>query len=109
MPHAVLTETVPLTFGDDGVATVGGTRVTLDSLYGAFSEGLSAEEIVLQYPALSLADVYAVLGYCLHHSVDVEAYLERRGRQGDDVRRENERRFPPAGIRERLLARRSGS
>ena len=107
MSHAVVTETVPLLFGADEVARIGGTRVTLDTVLAAFDEGSTAEEIVLEYPVLALADVYAVLGYCLHHPTEIEAYLEGRRRREVEVRKENERRFPPSGVRERLLARRA--
>lgn len=107
MMHATVTETVPLVFGLDEVARVGGTRVTLDTVFEAFGEGLTAEEIALEYPVLALADVYAVLGYCLHHPSEIEVYLDRRRRQQAEVRKENERHFGPSGIRERLLARRA--
>ncbi|HXU39955.1 MAG TPA: DUF433 domain-containing protein [Blastocatellia bacterium] len=90
----------------DGVIRVGGTRVTLDTLVEAFNEGATAEEIVQQYPSLELGDVYAVIGYYLHNQTDVEQYLERRREEASRVRRENEARFDPKGIRERLLARR---
>lgn len=90
----------------DGVIRVGGTRVTLDTLVEAFNEGATAEEIVQQYPSLELGDVYAVIGYYLHNRADVEQYLERRREEASRVRRENEARFDPKGIRERLLARR---
>jgi hypothetical protein len=55
---------------------------------------------------LELGDVYAVIGYYLHNRADVEQYLERRLEEASRVRRENEARFDPKGIRERLLARR---
>ena len=38
----------------------------------AFDEGATAEEIVQQYPALSLADAYAAISYYLRHRSDVE-------------------------------------
>lgn len=56
---------VPLNIDMDGVIRVGNTRVTLDTVVAAFKEGATAEEIVWQYPSLSLADVYAVIGYYL--------------------------------------------
>jgi uncharacterized protein (DUF433 family) len=49
----------------DGVARIGATRVTLDTLVAAFEEGATAEEIVRQYPSLQLADVCSVIGYYL--------------------------------------------
>ena len=90
-----------------GVMRVGGTRVTLDTIVAAFQEGATAEEIVYQYPSLSLADVYSVIGYYLQRRSDVEAYLRRRRWQADEVRKQNEAQFDPRGIRDRLLARRA--
>lgn len=96
---------VPLELADDGVVRIGGTRVTLDTLMAAYQEGFGAEEIVQQYPTLKLADVYSVLGYVLGHAEEVDNYLEKRRAIGLGVRRENELRFPAAGVRDRLLAR----
>jgi uncharacterized protein (DUF433 family) len=97
---------VPLAAGSDGVIRVAGTRVTLDTVAYAFEHGATAEEIVQQYPSLPLADVYSVLGYVLSHRAEVDAYLAERAQRRGAVRAEAERRFDPAGIRARLLARR---
>jgi uncharacterized protein (DUF433 family) len=102
----VATEPVPLVQGADGVMRVRGTRITLDTVFAAFREGATAEEIVQQYPSLSLADVYQVIGYCLRHSSEVEAYLAARRETGRTNRELNESTWPPDGIRDRLLARR---
>jgi len=85
---------------------VAGTRVTLDTVAFAFERGATAEEIVQQYPALPLADVYSVLGYLLRHQTEVAAYLATRSQRRETVRKQNERQFAPQGIRARLLARR---
>jgi uncharacterized protein (DUF433 family) len=100
-------EPVPLATDTDGVVRVGGTRVTLDTVVAAFGEGATAEEIVHQYPSLKLGDVYAVIGYYLRRREDVEAYLSDRQKQVAEVRKQNESRFDPQGIRDRLLSRRS--
>ena len=97
---------VPLITDADGVVRVGHTRVTLDTVVAAFHEGATAEEIVAQYPVLSLADVYAVIGYYLQQQTEIDAYLSRRRQVADQVRRHNEALCNPYGIRERLLARR---
>jgi uncharacterized protein (DUF433 family) len=102
------TKPVPLEVDADGVARVGISRVTLDTVVAAFNEGATAEEIVYQYPSLNLADVYAVIGYYLQRRSDVETYLRQRQQQRDEVRGQNETRFEPRGIRDRLLARRVG-
>ncbi|MBI3940885.1 MAG: DUF433 domain-containing protein [Acidobacteria bacterium] len=100
------TEEIPLALDAAGVVRVGGTRVTLDTVVAAFHEGATAEEIVHQYPSLDLADVYAVISYYLRHREDVGAYLVQRQQQADKLRGENESRFDPQGVRDRLLARR---
>lgn len=99
-------QTVPLT-KVDGVLRVGGTRVTLDTIVAAFEEGATPEEIAQQYPSLNLADVYAVIGYYLQNQSALQQYLSERQRQADSIRRQNEARFNPQGVRERLLARRT--
>jgi uncharacterized protein (DUF433 family) len=101
-----VTDPIPLQMDADGVVRVGGTRVTLDTVVAAFADGATAEEIVQQYPSLTLADVYTVLGYYLRRRAEVEAYLQRREQQALLVRQQNERRADPRGVRERLLARR---
>jgi uncharacterized protein (DUF433 family) len=102
---AIIADPVPLTADADGVIRVGGTRVTLDTVVAAFREGTPAETIADQYPSLELADVYATIAYYLRHRTEVENYLARAREQAERVRRENEARFPPDGVRARLLAR----
>lgn len=109
MAFAVITDPIPLHMDIDGVLRVGGTRVTLDSVIGTFSDGATPEEIVQQYTSLDLADVYAVLGYYLRHQAEVEVYLKRRQQQAQAVRQQNARRTNTHEIRERLLARRAQS
>ncbi len=105
MSLTVTAEPMPLSADADGVVRIAGTRVTLDTLVAAFRQGATAETIADQYPSLSLADVYTAIGYYLRHQADVDAYLQRRREQAAQVRQENETRFPPIGIRDRLLAR----
>jgi uncharacterized protein (DUF433 family) len=99
-------ERVPIHTDADGVVRVAGTRVTLDTIVAAFDAGATAEEIAQQYSSISLADVYSVITYYLRHKTEVSAYLHGRQEQAATVREEIERRFPPSGIRERLIARR---
>ena len=107
MTLSLANEPIPLETDADGVVRVGGTRVTLDTIVAAFNEGGTAEEIVYQYPSLHLADVYAVIGYSLRRRSEVEAYLRQRQQQANSTRKQNEDRFAPDGVRNRLLARRA--
>lgn len=106
MSLATTAERVPLTTDDEGVVRIAATRVTLDTLVAAYRDGMTPEGIVEQYPTLRLADVYSVIGFVLAHSAEVEAYLRARGACADEVRRENESRFDPVCVRDRLMARR---
>ena len=105
-----LTKTIPLPLAmtEEGVIRVGGTRVTLDSVLAAFKQGATAEDIAQRYTTLQLADIYAAIAYYLNHESEVEAYLQKRQQISEEVRRQNESRYNPVGLRERLLARRAG-
>jgi uncharacterized protein (DUF433 family) len=106
MANALTAEPLPLVEGTDGVIRVRGTRVTLETLVEAFTDGATAEEIAQQYPSVALADVYQVIGYYLRHSTELGSYFARRQRDIDETKRANESNWPPDGIRDRLLARR---
>lgn len=97
----------PLRLDGQGAVRVGKTRVTLDTVVSAFKNGCAPEEIVRKYPSLDLADVYAVITYYHWYREEIEAYLEQRHRQAEEIRRQNERHTPAPGLRERLLARRA--
>ncbi len=90
-----------------GVARVGGTRVTLDTVIGAYKGGATAETIVDRYPTLSLEDVYFAIGFYLAHTPEVEEYL----RQGEEIAKRVRAKIDASGhqrdLRERLLARRA--
>jgi uncharacterized protein (DUF433 family) len=107
MSLMVSPEPVPLAADRDGVMRVGGTRVTLDTVVVALREGATAEEIAQQYPSLRLADVYAVIGYYLRHQQEIDDHLQGRQQRAAEARRSNEAQFDPAGVRDRLLARRT--
>lgn len=106
MSLSLQTKPVPLATGEQGVAHVGDTRVSLDTLIFAFKHGATPEEIVVDYSTLDLSDVYAVITYYLQNQTEVEDYLQRRQAQRNEVRREMETSFSQAGLRERLLTRR---
>ena len=98
-------EPVPITFDDAGVARVGGTRVTLQTVIAAFNRGATPEMIVEDYDALGLSDVYLILGYYLQHRGEVDAYMREQQAAADAIRAENDARHNTVGLRERLSAR----
>lgn len=64
-----------LTIDDGGFIHVTGRRVGLHHILRAYNEGLSPEEIALEYPSLQLSTVYKVIAYYLEHLDDVEKYV----------------------------------
>jgi uncharacterized protein (DUF433 family) len=90
-------------------SSVEGARVSLDSLLYAFLDGSTPEEIVQQYPSLRLADVYTIIAYYLQNRAELDGYLSDRKAQRAQLHKELDPRHDLAGIRDRLLARRSNS
>jgi uncharacterized protein (DUF433 family) len=84
---------------------VGKTRVTLDTVIHAFEQGHTAEEIVSHYPALRLADVYAVIAYYLNNKAAVDAYLREQEGATRKIWQQIEAQPDYQGFRKRLIAR----
>lgn len=106
MAVSIEAQTVPIELDAHGVMRIAGTRVTLDTVVAAFEQGATAEEIAQQYPSLDLADVYSVISFYLRRRSEIIEYLAQRQRQAQTVQKQNERRFDPHGVRDRLIARR---
>lgn len=98
-------QTVPLQVDDDGVIRVGGTRVTLTTVVHAFDQGHTPEEIVADFPALQLPDVYAVITYYLNNRTVVRDYLAEQEAAAKLIRSEVESKSDWQEFRQRLLAR----
>jgi uncharacterized protein (DUF433 family) len=107
MTLTIVAEAAPLQANEDGVILVGKTRVTLDTVVAVFNQGATAEEIAYRYPSLNLADVYATVAFYLKHQQEVDAYLQQRQKQAQDIRAMNQARFDLQGLRDRLLARKA--
>jgi len=106
--NAPLSDRVPIRMDADGVARIGNTRVRLETLVEAFHSGHAAEEILLKYPSLELKDIYAVIAFYLAHPEEIDIYIDERRRAAEAVRAEVKLKHPSQGVRERLLARRTG-
>ena len=59
----------------DGGYWVAGTRVSLDSVVVAFTEGQTAETIAQAFPVLSLEQTYGSIAFYLANRSAVDAYL----------------------------------
>ena len=102
-------EPSPLVKNETGTVNVGNTRVTLDTVIGAYLDGESAETIADQYPVLKLADIYFTIAYFLRHQDEVNQYLQERRALAARLRAQIEAEMNPIGFRQRLLARQRGA
>ena len=100
-------EKIPLSPDESGIIHIAGTRVTLECVAEMFEQGASPEEIVEQYDALQLDDVYAVITYVLRHRDELKAYLSHRASGEEQTRHTLEEKFPPS-LRSKLLKAKRG-
>lgn len=96
---------LPLRRDAEGTIRVGRSRVTLDTVIEAYQRGGRPEEIARQFPAISLAEVYATIAYYLQHQPALDAYLREREEAAAPLNAELAARSNPPGTRERLRAR----
>ena len=85
---------VPLRVDEEGTVRVGDTRVTLATVIQRFRKGDSPETLAQSFAPVLLADIYAVIGYYLHHRAEVDAYLLHQDREADAFRERHAQFFP---------------
>lgn len=98
-------EPMPIRQDEHGVLRVGETRVMIDGVIYSFLRGATPETIVAQYPSLTLAQVYLVVGYYLNHRDAVDAYLSHQEAEARRIRQEWEAQYPPKLTKAELEAR----
>ncbi len=96
-----------LTLGANGVLRVTGTRVSLETIVTAFDQDATAEQMVDHFPTLDIASVNEVVAYILKNRAAIDKYIARQRERAAKLQAEIEKRFPPHGIRAKLLARRN--
>lgn len=64
-----------------------GHRIGLEHIVERYDNGYSAEQIALEYPGVSLEQIYAVIAYYLHHQAEVDAYIARIDALAEERRR----------------------
>jgi uncharacterized protein (DUF433 family) len=71
---------------EDGVAWIDDTNVkVIEIVVDKLAHGSSAEEMHFQYPHLSLAQIHAALAYYYDHQTELEAEIERRSREANEL------------------------
>lgn len=88
-----------------GVIRIGHTRLRLDVVINAFNQGCSAEEIVMQFPTLDLAEAYEVIAFYLRNKEWVDAHVDNLRAIEEELEKQDYERYGVAELRNRLLAR----
>jgi uncharacterized protein (DUF433 family) len=80
-----------------GKAAIGNTRVRVNNVVFPHKQGRTAEQIIVEYPDLSLAQVHSALAYYYDHQGEIESELARD--EGADERYEHRKGADLAGRR----------
>ena len=71
----------------DGVPMIAGTRTkVVEVILDHLAHDWDAREIHRQHPHLSMGQIYAVLTYYYDHQAEIDADIERRTAQVDDIK-----------------------
>jgi uncharacterized protein (DUF433 family) len=91
----IVADPVPMKVNERGMVRIAGTRITLDTVVGAYRRGDTPDEIHYGFPSLSLADIYFVISYYLRHREMVDAYIAENHRKAREALSEYEAKFGP--------------
>lgn len=105
MNLASATVRTPFTTDTHGVVRIGASRVTLERIVRSFDAGASAEEIVMRYPTLDLADVYATIAFILNNRPEIDAYMTESEAESDRLERERKTQYPTHELKRRIRER----
>jgi uncharacterized protein (DUF433 family) len=92
-------------FLDEEEIRIKGTRIGIEIVLSEYLAGRTAEEIALNYPALSLEQVHASVTYYLHNRSAMDRYLARWRAFGSEARAAQEQNLPEVVLRLREIAR----
>jgi uncharacterized protein (DUF433 family) len=100
----ILAEAPPIR-DTDGVLRVGQTSVTLETVLWSFQQGSTPEDIVDQFPTLTLANVYDVIAYYLRHRDEIDRYLVTQEQHYQEATGKLLREIPETRLQARLRTR----
>lgn len=106
MKRLNFTEAMPLNQDDEGTIRVRGSRVTLDTLIGAFKRGDTPEQIQEGFPSLSMSQISDAIGWYFNNQVDADNYLNQRAVEAEAFRHQIESRPDYVAFREKMRQRR---
>ena len=97
-----------LSTDDGGFIHLTGRRIGLHHLLRAYHDGLSPEEIALEYPGVPLATVHKVIAFYLDNREAVDAYVAEQNRSVEEQIAQSRPGPSVEELRSRLASRRVG-
>jgi uncharacterized protein (DUF433 family) len=86
--ETVTTDYAHIVMGEDGVPRIEGTTTkVIEVVMDQKAFGWTAEEIHLQHDYLSLSQIYSALAYYWDHKDELDADMERRHREVEEIRK----------------------
>ena len=64
-----------------------GHRIGLEHIVERYHEGYTPEQMALEYPGVSLEQIYGVIAYYLHNQAEADAYITRIDAEAEARRR----------------------
>jgi uncharacterized protein (DUF433 family) len=83
-----------------------GSRVSLDSVIHLHHDGLVPNEIVLQFPSLSIEQVHGAIAFYLHNQEEIDEYFKQQQDRCEQLAKEAEAN--PSPLRQRLREQQAG-
>jgi uncharacterized protein (DUF433 family) len=78
-----------------GRLRIEGTRTTVNQLVALHKQGLSADDIVVQYPQRNLSEIFTVLAWYHDNKDEFDEELAREAATDEELRREMAERTAP--------------
>lgn len=81
---------------ESGAVRIKGHRIGLEHIVERYNQGYSPEQIMLDFPGLSMEKIYATITYYLRHKNSVDDYLTRLNRWANKRMQDHDKRYPVA-------------
>jgi uncharacterized protein (DUF433 family) len=85
-------------FIDKDLIRIAGTRINIETVLRDYLQGASPEEIIIQYPTLSLEKIHAAILYYLSNHEQMEKYMELVNQR--DKEQQYQKEYPENFVRE---------
>ncbi|MCP4106282.1 MAG: DUF433 domain-containing protein [Desulfobacteraceae bacterium] len=78
----------------NGVVRLKGFRIGIEHIIRSYQEGYTPEQIIQEFPGVSLETVYATLTYYLHNKKEVDDYINELTRWTEQQMKKDDEKEP---------------